>query len=91
MNVKYEDNKINFVTQYKYLGTIIDNHLFLNKSFNHSFKRTSNQLRLLECFRPYLTVDATMKVYLSMIVPIMTYSSTTCSENSENFVSWTFL
>ena len=81
-----------FVTQYKYLGTIIDNHLFFKKNFNHSFKCTSTQLRLLECFRPYLTVDATMKVYLSMIVPIVTYSSTTCSgENSENFVRWTFL
>ena len=72
----YEGNKINFVTRYNYLGTIIDNHLNLNENFNRSYKHASTRLRLSECLRPYLTVDATIKVYLSMIVPIMTYSST---------------
>ena len=76
LNVMYEGNKINFVTQYKYLGTIIDNHLNLNKNFDRAYKRASSRLRLLENLRPYLTLDATMKVYLAMIVPIMTYSST---------------
>ena len=33
------------------------------------------RLRLLERLRPYLTVDATIKIYLSIIVPIMTYIS----------------
>ena len=76
LNVMHEGNKINFVTQYNYLGTIIDNHLNLNKNFNRTYKRASTRLRLLECHRPHLTVDATIKVYLSMIVLIMTYSST---------------
>ena len=72
----YEGNKINSVTQYNYLGTIIDNHLNLNENFNHSYKPANSRLRLLEHLRSYLTVDATIKVYLSTIVPIMTYSST---------------
>lgn len=72
----YEGNKINLVTQYNYLGTIIVNHLNLNENINHSYKPASPQLKLLECFRSYLTVDATITVYLSMIVPIMIYSST---------------
>ena len=76
LNVMYEGNKINFVTQYNYLGTIIDNHQNLNKNFNRSDKRANTQLRLLERLGPYLTVDATIKVYLSMIIQIMTYSST---------------
>ena len=76
LNVMYEGNKINFVTQYNYFGTIIDNHLNLNENFNRSYKRASTRLRLLESHRPHLTVDATIKVYLSMIVLIMTYSST---------------
>ena len=74
--VMYEGNKINFVTQYNYLDTIIDNHINLNENFNRSSKRASTRLRLLEHLRPYLTVDATIKIYLSMIVPIMVYSST---------------
>ena len=83
LNVLYEGNKIDFVTQYHYLCTIIDNHLNSNENFNRSYKRASTGLKLLEHLRPYLTVDATVKVYLSMIVPIMTYSSTLripCSE-----------
>ena len=75
LNVLYEGNKIDFVTQYHYLCTIIDNHLNSNENFNRSYKRASTGLRLLEHLRPYLTADATVKVYLSMIVPIMTYSS----------------
>ena len=76
LNVMYESHKINFVTHYNYLGTIIDNHLNLNENFNRSYKRASTRLRLLERLRPYLAVDATIKVYLSVVVPIMTYSST---------------
>ena len=44
LNVTYEGNKINFVTQYNYLGTIIDNHLNLNDNFNRSNKRGNIQL-----------------------------------------------
>ena len=72
----YEGDKINFVTQYKCLGTITDNHLNLNENFNRSYKRASTRLRLLERLRPCITVDTTIKVYLSMIVPNMTRSST---------------
>ena len=76
LNVMYEGNKTNFVTQYNYLGTIIDNRLNSNENFNRQYRRASIRLRLLERLRLYLTVDATIKVYLSMIFPIMTYSST---------------
>ena len=65
----YGGNKITFVTEYKYRGTVIDNHLNLNENFNRSYRRASTQLERL---RPYLTLYATIKVYLSMIVTIMT-------------------
>ena len=75
LNVMYEGNKIN------YFGTIIDNHLNLNENFNRSYKANtqyaSTRLRLLQRLRPYLRVDAIIKMYLSMIVPIMAYGSTT--------------
>ena len=56
LNVMYENNKIDFVTQYKYFGTIIDNHLNLSENFNRSYKRASTRLRLLERLRPYFTL-----------------------------------
>ena len=48
LNVMYEGNKINFMTQYNYLGAIIDNHLNLDENFNRSYKPASTQLRLLK-------------------------------------------
>ena len=77
LNVMYEGTKFNFVTQYKYFGTIIDNHLNLKENFIRSYTRASTRLRLFERLKPYLTLDATIKVYLSMKAPMMTYSSTT--------------
>ena len=75
LNVMYVGNKIKFMTQCNYLGTIIDNHLNLDENFNCSYKRASTRLIILEHLIPYLTVDAIIKVYLSTIVPVMTYSA----------------
>ena len=61
LNVMYEGNKINYVAQYKYLGTVIDNHFNLNKNFDREYKRASTRLRLLELLRPYLTLDRCTK------------------------------
>ena len=83
LNVMYAGNKINCTTQYKYLGTFINNHLNLNENFSRLYKRASIQLRLLERLRPYLTVDATIKVYLSMIVP--QYEHRAMILNAKNF------
>ena len=83
----YEGNTVNFVTQYNHLGTIFDNHLNLNENFNRSYKRASTRLKLLEHVRPYLTVDAAIKVNLSMIVPIITYSSTMRLPCNDTFVA----
>ena len=77
LNVMYEGNKINFVAQYKYLGTVIDNHLNLNENFDRAYRRASTRLSLLECLKPYLT-DATIKVYLAMLIPLMASNSTIC-------------
>ena len=63
LNVMNEGNNINFVTQYKYLGTSIDNHLNLNEKFNRSYKRASTRLRLLERLRPCLALDVCSKSF----------------------------
>ena len=45
LNVMYNGNKINFVTQYNYLGTFIANHLNLNENFNCSYKHPIKTIR----------------------------------------------
>ena len=52
------------MTQSKYLGIIIDNHLNLNENLNRHIN-VPVPVRLLERLRPYLIVDAIIEVYLS--------------------------
>ena len=67
---------INFVTEYVYLGNVIDNHMSLNENFNQSYKRASGCLRLLQSFCINLTAASAIDIYNMMILPILTYSST---------------
>ena len=39
LEIVYNNTVLNFVTEYLYLGNILDNHLSLAKNFNRSFKR----------------------------------------------------
>ena len=37
LKVVYQGHTINFVTEYKYLGTVIDSHLTLNDNFDKAY------------------------------------------------------
>ena len=73
--IKYNNNIVNPVTQYCYLGNIIDQHLTLSPNFDFYYKRATCRIRLLKSVRKYLTVKAAKSVYESMILPLLTYSS----------------
>ena len=74
--VTYQDKIVNYVEKYKYLGNIIDKNLTLQSNFKASYKKASGRLMLLSKLRSYLNVEAAKKVYMIMIVPLLTYSGT---------------
>ena len=76
LHVTYNDKLINFVKEYTYLGNILDNHLNLGKNFEKSYKRAAGRVKLLSSIRKYLTVNAATRIYIMMIMPILTYSGT---------------
>ena len=76
LQVVYQGHTINFATEYKYPGTVIDSHLTLNDNFDKAYKKASSRLRLLQRLRLCLTVEAACKIYAMMIVPLITYSTT---------------
>ena len=76
LNVEYQGKQITFVSKYKYLGTVIDSHLNMSDEFNLTYKKASSRLRLLQRLRNYLTVESSRNIYLMMIAPLLTYSST---------------
>ncbi|XP_057312380.1 uncharacterized protein LOC130653901 [Hydractinia symbiolongicarpus] len=75
LQVVYQENPVNFVSQYKYLRTVIDSKLMLNDNFDRSYKSASSRLRPLQRLRPCLTAEGAHNVFSMMIVPLITYSS----------------
>ena len=74
LNISYNGSPISFVTEYVYLGNVIDNTLSLSSNFTRAYKRASNRLRLLNNVRSYLNVNAATKIFNMMIIPILTYA-----------------
>ena len=67
-------NLIKYVTQYNYLGLLIDNELSLQPLYKDIKKRVSNKLFSLRKLRKYLTHDAAILVYKQTILPIFDYA-----------------
>ena len=72
IEIKYRNEPVNRVKQYKYLGTYLDTTLNLKEDFTRSYKKATSRLRLLQKIRPFLTLKAAKSIYLSMIVPVIT-------------------
>eukprot|EP00794_Sanderia_malayensis_P010378 gene10378-11460_t len=73
LDLSYKGQKINNVSEYKYLGNIVDRHLNFNTNFDKIYKKASDRLRLLKQLRCFLTQDAAYRIYTMMIVPLLTY------------------
>ena len=76
LNIVHNNTRINFVTEYVYLGNLLDNHLSLASNFNRAIRKASGRLRILSNVRKSLTIEAAVLIYKMMILPIITYSST---------------
>lgn len=74
LELHFRHEKINCTTEYKYLGTEIDQNLNLNKNFDQKVKKASVKLHLLKRLMSFLTQDAAITVYKSYILPILKYN-----------------
>ena len=69
----YQGHTINFVTEYTYLGKVIDSHLTLNDNFD---KTLSSCLCFLHQLRSYLTVETACNIYSMVTLPLIVYCTT---------------
>ena len=78
LKISYNGTLISFVSEYVYLGNVIDSTLTLqsnfNRAYNRAYKRASNRLRLLKSVREYLDINAATKIFNMMILPILSYN-----------------
>ena len=76
LQITYQYSLINFVTEYVYLGNLVDNHLSLSSNFERVYRKAYGRLRLLALVRRNLTMNAAELLYKMTILPILTYSLT---------------
>ena len=77
------NNILDRVCSYKYLGFILDDHLTFNKHIAELCKTVSHKLYLLAKVRRYLTFQASLNVFKTMILSLFEYgdiifSGTSC-------------
>ena len=76
------NNILNRVCSYKYLGCILDDHLTFNKHISELCKIVSHKLYLLAKIRRYLTTEACRTVFKTMILSINEYEDIVFSGTS---------
>ena len=86
LEVKYRYNIISFTKTYKYLWVKLDQALALREHTSAAYRKATGRLYLLKRIRPYLTVEAALTIYKTMIIPIFTYCSivTSISNKTHN-------
>ena len=71
--LKIQEKEIDYVFQYKYLGVTIDEILSFRAHLNNTIKIVSHKISLLSKIKYYITDDAALKVYKTMILPYLDY------------------
>ena len=72
IDIFHNGSKVNSVTEYCFLGSIIDQHLNLSKNFDRAYKKAAARLRLLSRVRRYLTTKVSKSIYDLMIILLLT-------------------
>ena len=67
------DNKLERVTSYKYLGLTLDMNLNYNKHLENGLKLVAYKAFLLNKIRMYIDVYTAITIYKTMILPILEY------------------
>ena len=70
------------VCSYKYLGFILDDHLNFNKHIGELCSLVSHKLYLLSKIRKYLTIEACITVFKTMILSLIEYGDVIYSGTS---------
>ena len=73
LNLKIEENKLERVNTYKYLGVTLDQGLSFDAHLIALNATVRHKVFLLRTVRPFLTTFAALQIYRTMILPILEY------------------
>ena len=75
LDVVYHHRILSETNSYKYLGVQLDQNLNIKDHTTQTYKKVCSCLQLLKRLRPKLTTKATVTIYQSMILSLVTYCS----------------
>ena len=76
------NNRLDRVSSYKYLGFILDEHLNFNKHVLEMCNLVNHKLYLLSRIRKYLTTEACITIFKTMVLSVIEYGDTIYSGTS---------
>ena len=75
LDVVHHHRTLSETNSCKYLGVQLDQNLNIKDHTTQTFKKVCSRLQLLKRLRPKLITKATVTIYQSMILPLVTYCS----------------
>ena len=72
-NLHINNHYLDRVNSYKYLGVTLDSCLTYSRHMENCLNMSSHKVFLLSKIRKYITRDAALRIYKTMILPIMEY------------------
>ena len=75
LDVVHHHRTLSETNSYKYLGVQLDQNLNIKHQTTQTYKKVCSCLQLLKRLRPRLTLKATVTIYQSMTLPLVTYCS----------------
>ena len=75
LDVVHHHRTLSETNSYKYLGVQLDQNLNIKHHTTQTYKKVCSRLQLLKRLRPKLITKATVTIYQSMILPLVTYCS----------------
>ena len=69
-NINIDTIPLSFVKTYKYLGITVDQTLSFNPHLNQTIKNVAYKICLLSKIRKYITSNAAIQIYKSMVLPV---------------------
>ena len=85
--LQINDAKLEFVSQYKYLGVILDSNLAFTKHLNNVIRIVSHKINLLAKVRRYLDNRASLLIYKTMILPYFDYGDILFMKSQKHLLS----
>ena len=73
MIISLSNTVLEKVCSYKYLGFILDDQLNFNKHVKELVKLITHKLYLSSCIRKYLTKNASITIFKTMILSLIEY------------------